>query len=238
MSVADTQAFYGRWARLYDLLATAPGVTGWRRRAVDALDLSPGDTVVEMGCGTGANFPYLRDRVGPEGVVLGIDVTPGVLKTARRRVRKHGWDNVHLCRADATRPPVAGEVDAILGAFVVGMFESPGEVVADWCTLCPGGRAALLNFQRNDRAPGAPLNAALDALLWVASPAWTLPDDRPSAGFQRRIRAARTALTDRTVERRYESFGCGFLGLLSGRVPTSDPGGLTVTGDIRESPVR
>ena len=69
--VSTAQAFYGRWARLYDLIATFPGVGSWRARAVDSLGLSAGDRVVEMGCGTGANFPYLRERVGPEGQVVG-----------------------------------------------------------------------------------------------------------------------------------------------------------------------
>ena len=84
--VGATQSFYGRWARAYDLLATAPGVDSWRDRAADALALEPGDTVVEMGCGTGANFSHLRERVGAEGRVVGVDLTRGMLRRARERV--------------------------------------------------------------------------------------------------------------------------------------------------------
>jgi hypothetical protein len=78
VSVAD---FYGRWAALYDRVATAPGVGRWRRAAAERV-ARPGDTVVEMGCGTGANLPYLRERVGPTGRVVGVDLTGPPLRRA------------------------------------------------------------------------------------------------------------------------------------------------------------
>jgi ubiquinone/menaquinone biosynthesis C-methylase UbiE len=217
MSVAAVQSFYGRWARLYDLLATAPGVTAWRRRAVDALDLKPGDTVVEMGCGTGANLPYLRQAVGPEGTVVGLDLAPGVLARARDRIVDRGWRNVHVALADATRPPVGGPVDAVLGTFVVGMFADPATAVADWLDRCTG-RVALLNFQRSDAPLAAPLNLAFEAFVWAASPGRGVPAESPAAALERRVAAARGTLTARTADRRFETFAGGYLGLLSGRV--------------------
>ncbi|MFD1586835.1 class I SAM-dependent methyltransferase [Halorientalis brevis] len=217
-SVTATQSFYGRWASLYDALARAPGVTSWRRRAADALELTSGDTVVDMGCGTGANLPHLRERVGPDGAVVGLDVTPELLDRARERVDREGWQNVHLVQADATQPPIDGPVDAVLGTFVVGMFPDPASAVADWCALCPGGRVALLNFQRSDRLLAQPLNLAFEAFVWASAPGWRLPDEPPAAAFQRRVAAARDALTERTVDRRYEEFSGGYLGLIAGQV--------------------
>lgn len=214
-----TRSFYGRWARVYDRLATAPGVTAWRERAASVLGLDPGDTVVEMGCGTGANLPFLRAAVGPRGTVLGLDVTPGVLARARERVERAGWENVGLALADATAPPVAGPVDAVLGTFVVGMFEEPAAAVADWCGLAPGGRVALLNFQDSDRRWTAPLSLAFAAFVRLSSPGRSAASESPAASLDRRVRAAREALTDRTVDRSFETFAGGFLGLLAGRVP-------------------
>ena len=216
--LAATQSFYGRWARLYDLLASAPGVTAWRRRAVASLSLSPGDTAVEMGCGTGANLPLLREQVGPGGTVLALDVTPGVLARARERVARAGWENVHVCRADATRPPVGG-VDAVLATFVVGMLDAPAAAVADWAALASSGRVALLNFQRSDRVLALPVLAAFEAFVWLSAPGLTVPREVPSAALDRRVRAAREALTARAVDREYETLAGGFLGLLSGKVP-------------------
>ncbi|MES3160186.1 MAG: methyltransferase domain-containing protein [Halorubrum sp.] len=156
MRTHDAAAFYSRYAGLYDRIATGtPFIGRFRERVVDALDPSWGDVVVEMGCGTGANLPYLRDRVGPGGVVIGVDVSPGVLARARERVGQTGWQNVHVVRADATRPPfhaaadAAGtgagiddhlesgisEVDAVVATFLTGMLSDPAAAVDDWCRL-------------------------------------------------------------------------------------------------------
>jgi ubiquinone/menaquinone biosynthesis C-methylase UbiE len=211
--------FYGQWAHIYDRLASAPGVRSWRRRAAAALDLSPGDTVVEMGCGTGANVPLLREQVGPDGLIVGIDVTRPLLDRARARTTGRGWTNAHFCTGDATQPPVSGPVDAVLGTFVLGLFRDPAAVVEDWVDLCrPGGRVAVLNFQRSDRPLAAPINLAFAAFLWAGSPGWRVPDEPVTAAFERRVDAGRTALATRTDDRRYETFGGGYLGLLSGRV--------------------
>ena len=137
---------YTRYAGVYDRIATdAPFVAGLRERVADALALGRGDVVVEMGCGTGANFPVLRDRVGPGGTVIGLDVSAGVVERARTRIERAGWRNVHVARADATRPPlgvgrsddggVPGEVDAVLATFVTGMLADPAAAVDDWCRL-------------------------------------------------------------------------------------------------------
>ncbi|WP_336000043.1 class I SAM-dependent methyltransferase [Halorientalis halophila] len=221
MADADrVRDFYGRWAHLYDRLATAPGVRSWRRRAAAALDLEPGDTVVEMGCGTGANFPSLCERVGPEGRVVGVDLTPAVLERARARSADRGWANVHCCLGDATRPPVSGPVDAVLGTFVLGMFPDPAAAIAEWCELCrPGGRVAVCNFQRSPHPLAWPLNRAFGAFVWASSPGWERPDGPVTTAFEDRVAAGRTALAARTEDRRFERFAGGYLGLLTGRVP-------------------
>jgi ubiquinone/menaquinone biosynthesis C-methylase UbiE len=75
----------------------------YRQRAVDALALAQGDTVVELGCGTGRNFEMLARAVGPGGRVIGVDISDAMLSRARRRVVRHGWSNVELVRSDARR---------------------------------------------------------------------------------------------------------------------------------------
>ena len=214
------RAFYGRWAALYDHVATAPGVGRWRRAAADRV-AAPGDTVVEMGCGSGANLPYLRERVGAAGRVVGVDVTGPLLGRARARAADA---NVSVVRADATDPPVR-EADAVLGTFVCGLFEDPAAVVDDWCDLVgPGGRVALMDASASEAAVGRPLNPLFRAFVVAGAPGRTpadilrAPFDDADALLSRRVAAARRALTDRTDRRRYEEFGLGFVGLLSGRV--------------------
>jgi len=210
--VAATQAFYGRWARVYDWVATAPGVESWRARTVESLDLDPGDTVVEMGCGTGANVPHLRGAVGPEGRVVGVDLTQGMLRRASERVDREGWSNVELVQADATRPPVAGPVDAVLATFVVGMFADPRPAVDRWVgMLAPGGRIALLNAGRSDRAVARPLNLAFRGFVRAAA-----PGERgvsPTRSLERRVATARDQVRRRCETTDFEEFGLGYLGL-------------------------
>ncbi|MBX0293351.1 class I SAM-dependent methyltransferase [Haloarcula nitratireducens] len=215
--MSDTREFYGRWADLYDRLASLPFAESWRERAADSLALSPGDTVVEMGCGTGANVPVLRRRVGPEGRVVGLDLTREMIERARGRPDRAG-DGVHYLLGDATRPPVRG-ADAVLATFVAGIFADPAAAVDAWCdSVRPGGRVALLNFQRSENPLAAPLDVAFEGFVRLSAPGARLSRQSHAGAFERRVAAARDRLTERTVDRRYETFGGGFLGLVSGRV--------------------
>jgi ubiquinone/menaquinone biosynthesis C-methylase UbiE len=214
-----SRSFYGRWARLYDGLAGLPGVRSWRERAADALALSTGDTVVEMGCGTGANLPYLRERAGADGRVVGVDATREMVDRARRHDDRVGGAIQYL-QGDAARPPVA-RADALLATFVVGIFDDPGPVVQQWCDLLdPGGRVALMNFQRSDRLLAGPVNLAFEAFVRVSAPGGRLSRSSQAAAFERRVRAGREALRERTEDVRFEAFAGGYVGLLSGRVGT------------------
>jgi ubiquinone/menaquinone biosynthesis C-methylase UbiE len=216
--VTATQSFYGRWAGAYDWLATAPGVESWRTRAADALALDAGDTVVEMGCGTGANLPYLRERVGPEGRVVGVDLTRGMLRRADERVRRHGWANVDLVHADATRPPIAGPVDAVLATFVVGMFPDPRPAVRRWVELlAPGGRVALLNAGRSDHPYVGPLNLAFRGFVRAAAPGER--GRSPTQSLERRVAAARDEVRTLCAPTGFESFALGYLALQWGHHP-------------------
>jgi len=129
------QRSYGAWSRVYDWFAGATAsVGGVRTGCVQALDLDPGDTVVEFGCGPGVNIPALREAVGSAGQVVGVDLTGPMLDRARRLVERRGWRNVSLVRGDATTPPVE-HADAVLATFVTSLFPDPYAAVSDWCTL-------------------------------------------------------------------------------------------------------
>ncbi|MFC3957272.1 class I SAM-dependent methyltransferase [Halovivax cerinus] len=168
-----TQSFYGRWARPYDLIATwTPGIRAVRRSVAAAALLESGDTVVEFGCGTGANLTHLRDRVGPEGTVVGVDLTRGVLRTARRKTAE--FDNVHLIHGDAMRPPFDPapiEVDAVVATFLVGMLPDAASAVSTWCDLVgPGGRVVLANATPTDHWSGRLLNHAFRLFVVASTP--------------------------------------------------------------------
>ena len=97
------QRLYDRVAPAYDAAAWAFRPLGARRlqeQAVDLLDLHPGDTVVDLGCGTGVNLPALANAVGEHGHVVGVDLSSGMLVRARRRADRHRLSQVTLHRAD------------------------------------------------------------------------------------------------------------------------------------------
>ncbi|MFT4882304.1 MAG: ubiquinone/menaquinone biosynthesis C-methylase UbiE [Salinirussus sp.] len=210
--------FYARWARLYDLLARAPGVRSWRVRTADALALEAGDTVVEMGCGTGANFPYLRGQVGPDGRVVGVDLTPGMLEVARDRVVQAGWENVSVLVGDATRPPVS-EADAVVATFLVGMLGDSAAAVERWCdALRPGGRLVLLNASPSTHPAAAPLNLLFRGFVRAAAPGDRTARQSPAEELERRVDAARDALAARADSHEERRLGLGYVRLVSGRL--------------------
>lgn len=217
--VATTQAFYTRWARLYDAIARhTPGVGGLRERAAARLAPPDGGVVVDMGCGTGANLPYVRDQVGPAGRVLGVDFTPGVLAVARERVAD--VPDTSVVRGDATRPPVA-EADAVFASFVSGMLAEPADAVRTWADIVgPGGRLGLLDLARSTHSLGRPLNDAFRLVVRATSPPGTRSrlDDSPAALLDRRVVAAHTALADRCHDVEHETGALGYARLTVGTV--------------------
>src|SRR6266496_1055733 len=93
------------------LFLLPPGI---RRRAIDRLELKAGDRVLEVGCGTGRNLSLLREAVGPEGHVYGIDLSDGMLAAAQRLCVQREWDNVTLIHGDAAQYVVPELVDGLL----------------------------------------------------------------------------------------------------------------------------
>jgi hypothetical protein len=59
-----------------------------RQKAVQLLQLKPGNRVLAVGCGPGGSFPYLVDAVGPSGEVIGVEISPEVVINARRRIER------------------------------------------------------------------------------------------------------------------------------------------------------
>lgn len=85
-----------------------------RQRAVGLLRLRPGDRVLDAGCGPGGSFPYLLDKVGGNGEVVGVEISPEMASLANRRIRNNGWGNVRALESAAERVELEGAFDALL----------------------------------------------------------------------------------------------------------------------------
>jgi ubiquinone/menaquinone biosynthesis C-methylase UbiE len=78
-----------------------------------ALDLSQpqvGETCIDLGCGKGADLIRLREAVGEQGLVIGVDVSEGMLAKAAKQVEKFGYRNVRLVRSELEQLPVASGI--------------------------------------------------------------------------------------------------------------------------------
>lgn len=146
---------YDRIARTYSTLEPLYLVfPPARRRAVAALGLKPGDTVLEMGAGTGRNFTYLVDAVGPSGTVIGIDASPGMLAEAGRLIERRGWSNVHLLEQDATQLEIDGDVDGVLFSLSYSAMPEPRPALARaWERLRPSSRVVVLDMGLSQGGP-------------------------------------------------------------------------------------
>jgi ubiquinone/menaquinone biosynthesis C-methylase UbiE len=83
-----------------------------KKAGVNELDLKRGDQVIAFCCGTGQEFPLIQERIGPQGEILGVDWSDGMLEQARRKIADNGWTNVKLVKGDVTALDMyAGLVD-------------------------------------------------------------------------------------------------------------------------------
>jgi demethylmenaquinone methyltransferase/2-methoxy-6-polyprenyl-1,4-benzoquinol methylase len=175
---------YRRKARHYDVTSRLYPVPGYpqrsqRTRAVQALGLHPGDTVVDVACGTGLNFSRLQQAIGPEGRIVGVDLTDAMLTQAEQRVEQNGWRNVTLVQADAAAFDFPAEVDAILSTYALTQVPECGDVIAHGAAaLSAGGRWVVLDLKAPDVPPRlAQLGIAVARPLgsidqWVARRPW------------------------------------------------------------------
>ncbi len=213
--------FYGKWARVYSVLARwTPGIQRVRTRVIDSLDLSKGDVVVELGCGTGANFGYLYEQVGSAGQIIGIDVTPGMLVFADRRIAREDWENVSVLYGDA-RYPQLSRADAVLGTFVTGMFAEPAAVVSKWCeVLRPGGRFSLLDAAIFSGNTNAFLRWLFGGFVYLSAPKQSRRNkDNLVTELESRVKEAHTAIDQSLTAVSHDSLFFGTLHLWSGQKP-------------------
>jgi ubiquinone/menaquinone biosynthesis C-methylase UbiE len=153
-------ATYRKKARHYDVtsrLYPAPGYPqrAQRLRAVQALGLRPGDTVIDLACGTGLNFPLLQQALGPGGRIIGVDLTDAMLVRAQDRIKANGWSNVSLVQADAAGFGFPAGADAILSTYALTQVPECAEVIVHGtAALAAGGRWAVLDLKVPGQTPG------------------------------------------------------------------------------------
>ena len=189
-------ATYRKKARHYDVTSRLYPVPGYpqraqRERALRALGLHPGDTVVDIACGTGVNFSPIEAAIGERGRLVGVDMTDAMLSRAANRVAARGWGNVSLVRSDAADFDFPAEVDAILSTYALTQVPRCADVIAHGAAaLAAGGRWVVLDLKLPDGTPGWMSRLGIAMVRTAALDEWMA-----RRGWQS-IRAAMDALAD------------------------------------------
>jgi ubiquinone/menaquinone biosynthesis C-methylase UbiE len=176
---------FGEWTILL-----APG---FRRRAVARLGLKPGDRVMEVGCGTGRNLLLLREAVGRQGEVIGVDASDGMLAEARKTISRHRWRNVRLIHEDARKLRL-NEPQLDVEYFSLSYSVLPErEPVLDraWEALLPGGRLVIMDAGLPNNMLGRILGPPAEAVATI------FPGDPYSAPWEDLTRLSGSVRTER-----------------------------------------
>ncbi len=159
ISKKEVEAAYERQAKDYDFALKLYRLMGlrieeYRARAVELLRLRRGDCVVDLGCGTGLSFPLLLQEIGPEGQLIGVDVSSGMLACAREKIERSHWNNVQLVHGDIAEYDFPERVNAALSIGVFGYVPERERVIERIAhALVPGGRIVIVDGKPPNRWP-------------------------------------------------------------------------------------
>jgi ubiquinone/menaquinone biosynthesis C-methylase UbiE len=164
---------YQNWAKVYDWL-TPIYLLGNEKRlreeTIGSLHLQLGQTVLDIACGTGRNFPLILEKIGPGGRLVGVDYTAAMLTRAREQVERERWKNVELIQGDAALIELRRKFDATLCTLAIGVIPGyRGALDRMVAHLKPGGWLAIGDAKRSLRLSGRPFNWLADLLGYGAA---------------------------------------------------------------------
>ncbi len=163
-------AYYHQRADFYNLtdylyLGQFPRVV-MRETLIEMVDLKPGMRVLDVACGAGANFPYIIDKIGPTGTLVGTDYSQDMLDSANKQfIVDKGWDNIELVQSDAALMMFDEPFDVVictLGLAVIPRHEMAIERA--WEALKPGGVFGIADLKESDRWYTLPLRFISDVM--------------------------------------------------------------------------
>ncbi|MDO8905973.1 class I SAM-dependent methyltransferase [Hydrogenophaga sp.] len=118
-----------------------------RQEAISRLKLRDGESVLDVGCGTGLSFAPLKALVGEQGTIVGIEQCPQMLNKARERVQAHGWHGVRLLSEAADEASLRGQADAAIFHFTHDILRQPEAIAHVMQHLKPGARVVATGLQ-------------------------------------------------------------------------------------------
>ncbi len=136
-----------------------------RQRAVHALQLQQGNRVLDAGCGPGGTFPYLAEAVGPDGQVVGVEISPEMAANAKRRIEVNGWGNIEVVEADANTVALNGTFDGLVMFAAPDIYASPKALANLLPYLNNDARVVLFGAKLSRRRFAGLLNVVFQSLM-------------------------------------------------------------------------
>lgn len=192
MAAADRMRVVESYTHAADHFDALPFWHHYGRRTVALAGPARGGRVLDLCCGTGASALPAAEAVGPDGAVVGVDVTPALLEVARANAARQGLSWVRFEEADVTTLDVPASsfdlVQSVFGLFFVP--DVPTLLARAWSWLAPGGALVTTVWGDVVLAPGEAwfweAVRAEDPTLDHISPASTLSTSPALADVHRR----------------------------------------------------
>lgn len=155
----DARRALARYAALAEgYEATCHRIAPLRALAIERLAPRPGETVIDVACGTGATTEALARAVGTTGCVVGIEMCPQMAAFARERLRVAGLQQARIEQAPVQDVALERRADAFLFSFTHDVLQQPNAVAALARMAKPGARYALLGMRTLPWWRGWPVN--------------------------------------------------------------------------------
>jgi ubiquinone/menaquinone biosynthesis C-methylase UbiE len=129
------------------LQAQAQMLNPFTRRMFEQAGIVPGMKVLDIGSGAGDVALLLAEMVGPHGTVVGVEMDPVVLNTARQRAEEAGMTNITFLTENISSLQLETEFDALVGRLILVYLRSPASILSNLCNhVRPGGIVAFQEF--------------------------------------------------------------------------------------------
>jgi ubiquinone/menaquinone biosynthesis C-methylase UbiE len=143
---------YNKMSTWYDLIAGG-SEKKFREKGLELLNVMAGESIIEVGCGTGHSLLTLSKQVGPAGRIYGLDLSDGMLGQARNRLNRSeaGQSTMLVCGDAAHLPFPSVSFDALFMSFTLELFDTPElPLVLTQClhVLKPGGRMSVVSLAK------------------------------------------------------------------------------------------
>lgn len=155
--------YYDKFSRVYDLFSPKAYYHKARSYAIKELELQQDQTLLNVPCGTGQNFEYFQTFLQGTGLIIGVDLSSGMLEKAQTKAQKHNWKNIQLIKQDvrmlnqqwlkelleSENPPM---VDAILCDLGLSGFPDWQKIIDQLLSLLkPGGKIVIMDWYMEKR---------------------------------------------------------------------------------------